>query len=180
EGEAPATVVSPAPPAPPNGVFLNNCNGLPGTCINIVAAASGTNLVSTNPESARLRLVPTGVILPPAATPVPCFTTSPSPVAANVPVQFTAGTLVGSGTGATCGAATSDVVSFAWTFGDGTSGSGRTITHTFSSSGAFSVTLTEANDRGLSGSTTQSVTVGSAALPTPTFTFSPQAPAVNE
>src|SRR5262245_17815909 len=175
-----ATVVFTAPPAPPNGVFLNNCNGLPGTCISIVAAATGTSLVNTNPESAMLRLVPTGVILPPATTPVACFTVSPSPLAANVPAQFTAGTLVGSGTSATCGAASSDLVSFAWNFGDGSSGTGRTVTHTFTSSSAFSVTLTETNDRGLSGSTTQSVTVGSASLPTPNFTFSPRSPAVNE
>src|SRR5262249_45899045 len=125
-------------------------------------------------------LVPTGVILPPATTPVPCFTLSPSTVAANVPVQFTAGTLVGSGSGATCGAAARDIVSFAWSFGDGSSGSGRTMTHTFTSANSFSITLTETNDRGLSASTTQSVPVGSAALPTPTFTSSPQAPAVNE
>jgi PKD repeat protein len=175
-----ASVVFTAPPAPPNGVFLNNCIGLPGTCIDIVAAATGSNLVNTNPESALLRLVPTGVILPPATTPVPCFITSPSAVAANVPVQFTAGTLSGSGTTASCQPATSDIVSFGWNFGDGTSGTGRTITHTFTAANAFTVTLTETNDRGISGSTSQTVTVGSAALPTPTFTFSPQSPAVNE
>jgi len=175
-----ATVVFTAPPAPPNGVFLNNCNGLPGTCINIVAAATGTNQVNPNPESARLRLVPTGVILPPATTPVPCFTYSPSTVAANVLVQFTAGTLVGSGSGATCGAATTDLVSFAWSFGDGSSGSGRTVTHTFTASNSFNITLTETNDRGLSASSMQSIKVDSAALPKPAFTFSPQSPAVND
>jgi PKD repeat protein len=175
-----AAVVFTAPPAPTNGVFLNNCIGLPGTCISIVAAATGSNLVNTNPESAVIRLVPTGVILPPATTPVPCITASPSAVAANVPVQFTAGTVVGSGSNASCGPATSDIVSFSWNFGDGSSGAGRSITHTFTSANAFNVTLTETNDRGISGSTSQSITVGSAALPTPTFTFSPQAPAVNE
>src|SRR5262252_7791886 len=188
-----AQVVFTAPPAPVNGIFLDNCVSvfgvrLAGSCVSIVAAVagtppdspSGTNFATVNPESVVIRLVPTGVVLPPATTPVPCFTTSPSQAAANVPVQFTAGTLVGSGTSATCGAATSDIVSFAWSFGDGSSGSGRTVTHTFTASNSFSITLTETNDRGLSGSTTQSVTVGSAALPKPAFTFSPRSPAVSE
>jgi len=175
-----AAVVFTAPPAPPNGVFLDNCGGLPGTCISIVAAATGTNVINSNPESVSIRLVPTGVILPPASTPAPCFTISPSQVAANIPVQFTAGTLTAVGNTVSCGAATSDIVSFQWNFGDGTTATGRTLTHTFSTSNTFNVTLTETSDRGVSGSTSQPVVVGTAALPNPTFTFSPQAPAVNE
>ncbi|HXI28589.1 MAG TPA: PKD domain-containing protein, partial [Vicinamibacterales bacterium] len=175
-----ASVVFTAPPAPANGIFLDNCNGLPGSCINIIAAATGTNIVNTNPESVRIRLVPTGVILPPATTPAPCFTISPSQVAANVPVQFTAGTAATSGTTASCGPASSDIVTFAWNFGDGTTATGRTVTHAFTASNAFNVTLTETNDRGLSGSTSQTLPVGTAAVPTATFTFSPAAPAINE
>jgi len=175
-----ASVVFTAPPAPANGVFLDNCGSLPGSCITIVAAATGTNIINSNPESVQIRLVPTGVILPPATTPAACFTVSPSQPAANVPLQFTAGTLVGSGTSAACQPATSDIVSFAWNFGDGTTASGRSVTHAFASSNSFTVTLTETNDRGLSGSSSQVLSVGSAALPSPVFTFSPGAPAVNE
>src|SRR5262249_10791342 len=163
-GDGTASVVYTAPPASPNGSFLDNCGSLPGTCITIVAAATGTNIVNSNPESVRIRLVPTGVILPPATTPVPCFTTSPSTIAANTPLQLTARTVVGSGTSSSCQAATGDIVSFAWNFGDGSTGSGRSVTHTFATSNSFNVTLTETNDRGVSGSTSQPVTVGSAAL----------------
>src|SRR5262249_58754480 len=100
--------------------------------------------------------------------------------AANRPVQRTAGTVVGSGTSSSCQAATGDIVSFAWNFGDGSTGSGRSVTHTFATSNSFNVTLTETNDRGVSGSTSQPVTVGSAALPTAVFTISPATPGVNE
>jgi PKD repeat protein len=104
------------------------------------------------------------------------MTISPTAPDANLPAQFTAGTLVNGA----CTTASSDIVKFDWNFGDGSTGSGRTVTHTFTSGGSFVVTLTETSDRGLAGSTTQTVTVGASSRPTAVFTFSPSSPAVNE
>ena len=167
-----ATVVYTAPPTPPGSNF-GTCQGLSGTCVEIVATPTGTAFDAANPQSVRIRLVPPGVILPPASTPTAAFTFSPSPAVANQAVIFDASSSQ-PGTGAT------QIVDYSWSFGDGSTGTGRTVSHTFDLSATHSVTLTVTNDRGLSSSTTQAISVGAAALPTPTFTVSPAAPRVNE
>lgn len=170
-----ANVVYTAPPASPSGV-TGTCNGLPGTCVSIIATPTATNFGTVAPQSVTIRLVPLGVILPPPGTPTPCFTFSPAQPGANTPVQFTAGTLVSG----VCQPPTPDITTFSWAFGDGGTASGPQVTHTFGAGNSFSVTLTETNDRGISASTTQTVTVTAAQLPTALFIFSPAAPGVNE
>ena len=49
-------------------------------------------------------------------------------------------------------------LSFDWQFGDGQTASGQTVTHVFSSEGAFDVVLTLRSSRGASGTVRQSVT----------------------
>ncbi len=49
--------------------------------------------------------------------------------------------------------------SFAWSFGDTTSGSGNLVTHTYSSSGYFQVTLTVTDSAGLTGKYAQTLSV---------------------
>ena len=68
--------------------------------------------------------------------------------------------------GLTCtfdGSASSDsdgtVDSFAWSFGDGASGTGATTSHTYEANGAFTVSLTVTDDDGATGSTQQEVSV---------------------
>jgi PKD repeat protein len=68
------------------------------------------------------------------------------------------------------------VASYAWTFGDGTTGAGKTVSHTYATSGTKSVKLTVTDDRGATNSVTTSVTVTSAAGNTaPTAAFSSSA-----
>jgi PKD repeat protein len=171
-GDGTASVVFTAPPRPTNGVF-GTCNGLAGNCVSIVATASGTNFETANPASVDIRLVPTGVILPPASNPTAVFSFSPNPASANVPVQFNAAA-------SQAGSGASQISSFAWTFGDGSSGTGQTPTHTFGAGGTYSVSLTVTNDRGLSATSSQNVTVGNTTLPVASFTVSPQAPGVGQ
>jgi len=52
-----------------------------------------------------------------------------------------------------------EVVGAAWTFGDGTTGTGKTVTHTYTDSGSYAVTLTVTDDGGLTGTTTDQVVV---------------------
>jgi PKD repeat protein len=171
-----ASVVYTAPPSPVNGVS-GTCHTLPGNCVSIVATATSADFAAANPQSVEIRLVPPGVILPPASTPVPSFTISPSPVNFNVASIFDA-------SGSTPGSGSGGITNYAWSFGDGTFDSGKTVSHTFksgsSSSPSFQVTLTVTNDRNLSASSTQVVGVSAAPLPTGTFTFSPGAPLVNQ
>jgi PKD repeat protein len=54
------------------------------------------------------------------------------------------------------------VTGWQWAFGDGTSGSGATVTHTYAAGGTYPVTLTVVDGGGLSASLTKSASVGSA------------------
>jgi PKD repeat protein len=169
DGVATATFTSPAN----NPAFSGTCRNLPGTCVDIVATPIGSAFETASPQSVQIRLVPPGVILPPASTPTASFTVSPSPVLANVPAIFDASASL-PGAGAT------QISSYTWDFGDGSSANGRSVSHTFTLGATHTVILTVTNDRGLSASTTQAVVVGTAAGPTASFTFSPEDVAVNQ
>ena len=51
------------------------------------------------------------------------------------------------------------MVAWAWAFGDGTTGSGRTVNHTYTAAGNDVVTLTVTDDTGATASVTRTVTV---------------------
>jgi len=56
-----------------------------------------------------------------------------------------------------------DVLSYAWTFGDGSSGTGLSATHTYTTAGSYSVKLTVSDGDGGSGTSTTTVTIKSPA-----------------
>ena len=169
-----AKVVYTAPPSPTAGIF-GTCKGLPGNCVDIVATATGTGFESATPESVTIRLVPPGVILPPAPSPTAQFTFAPTTPAANAPVAFDGSTSCAGQAGSAGGCvSTSNVLTgFSWNFGDGQTGTGQSLQHTFSTIGTFNVTLTVTNDRGLTASVTKQVTVGAGVGPTAAFVFGP-------
>lgn len=75
------------------------------------------------------------------------------------------------------GSASSDpdgaVASYAWDFGDGTTGTGRTASHTYSAAGTYPVKLVVTDDRGaLSSAVTEQVTVTEPPNQAPTAAFS--------
>ena len=183
-----ATAVYTAPVAPPAGALLGTCSGgsasaaLGGNCVQIVATSLGSDYSAAASHMVEIRLVPTSVIVPVSATPVPSFTVAtPSPTS-NAPVLFDAskscaGALDVSGS---CSPLAGTITSYAWNFGDGGTASGKTASHTFTRQQTFLVTLTVTNDRGLSASTTDSVQVGAGSLPTGVFISSPTSPAVGQ
>ncbi|WP_131106019.1 PKD domain-containing protein [Ornithinimicrobium sufpigmenti] len=52
-----------------------------------------------------------------------------------------------------------DIVSYNWDFGDGNTGSGLTVNHTYAAAGDYRITLTVTDDDGVNDTTTQDVTV---------------------
>jgi PKD repeat protein len=68
------------------------------------------------------------------------------------------------------------ITNYSWNFGDGTTGSGATVMHSYSNVSSYNVTLTVTNDRGLTASTTQPVSVGATQPPSAVFTASTLSP----
>ena len=170
DGRATTIYTAPSLPLP-----FPQCTGFtPGNAVTILAVPSGSNFQTSNGRSASIRMMPTGIILPPANSPTAAFTVSPTPATADQALHF-------DGSSSTPGTGASQISSYAWNFGDATSATGVAPTHTYSASGSYSVTLTVTNDRGLTASTTQAVAVAVAVVaanPTSNFTSSPSAPVV--
>jgi hypothetical protein len=166
-----ATTTYTAPPPPPT------LSGGSGNTVTILAVPTGNNFQTIDPAApgtplwqASIRLVTPGVILPPAGTPTASFTITPTPVNVNIAETFDASTsLPGSGA--------SSIVSYSWDFGDGGTGSGRTVSYAFRTVGTFNVTLTVTNDRGVSASSRQSISTNAPDPVTGNWTFSPSKPA---
>ena len=62
------------------------------------------------------------------------------------------------------------VMSYSWRFGDGTSASGRVVSHAYATSGTYSATLTVTDNSGLTGSDSAVVTVMGATVTTTSTT----------
>jgi PKD repeat protein len=123
-------------------------------------------------EAPRLTGPSSGAIPVSAGPPTAAFSFSPSPAIPNSPLNFDAS--------ASTPGSRASALTYAWTFGDGSSGGGRTTTHTFTAPNTYQVTLTVTNDYGLSASITQAITVQAGQLPTADFDFSPTTPVVGE
>ena len=107
---------------------------------------------------------------PPNQPPVASFTYSPSNPAVGAWVQF-------NGTGSSD--PDGSIASYNWTFGDGSTDTGVTRYHQYTSAGTYTVTLTVTDNQGATNSTTRTVRVGpSNQPPTAAFNFSPANPAV--
>src|SRR2546422_9316869 len=88
------------------------------------------------------------------------FTFSPSNPNNGTTVAFTA--LASGGTAP---------YSYSWSFGDGTSATGASPTHTYSNVGPYNVTLTTTDSNGATSSSAQQITVSASSIPLSTLTF---------
>lgn len=158
--EGRATVTYTAPPGVVGGTE---------SFVQIAVTPIGSDFNNAVTRSATVRLTPPGVIIPPAGL-VPQFTVSPSAPAEDQAALFDA-TTSRSNTG---------ISNYTWNFGDGTSGSGVTVTKTYGNPGNYSVTLTITDTFGRSASTTRQISVGQLAAPVADFAFSPTTGVVNQ
>ncbi|MGE0703541.1 MAG: PKD domain-containing protein [Vicinamibacterales bacterium] len=142
----------------------------PFQVVTVYATPSGSNYQTAATYSADIRLNTPGVILPPAGAPTASFTFSPAAPDITTEVFFDAST-------SEPGSGASRIVSYEWSFGDGKTESGVQADHVFELPGAYTVTLTVTNDRGIPAQTSRSITVGAGDEPTAAFVFSPTNPA---
>ena len=106
--------------------------------------------------------------------PTPAFTFTPTTPEKNASVRFDASTTTDESV--VC----LDVCSYAWGFGDGSTGTGRITSHAFTSPGTYTVTLTVTDDAGTSASTASTVTVSDVPAPTVTLSVSPTPPLLDK
>jgi PKD repeat protein len=156
-----ATVTYYAPSAPP-ATATND------TTVSVVVTPIGSNYANALPRTVQIHLMRPGTIISPLGTPTAKFIFSPTSPKEEDEVLFDASTSTDSD---------GQIVSYRWDFGDGETGSGVRITHSYVVARAYQVVLTVTDNQGLSASTAPTtVTVAAADGATASFTFSPSTP----
>jgi len=113
------------------------------------------------------------------AAPVARFTVTPDKPTASIAAAFDArSSCPEGGFSGGCIATDRSITTFTWDFGDGSTDSGPTVSHTFRSTGSFNVTLSVQNDRGLTSAASKGVQVDPGTPPKADFVFSPTNPGV--
>lgn len=160
-----ATLVYTAPPAPAGPATD------PFILVEIGVTPLGTDYANAFRRIAAVRLVPTGVIVPPDGL-VPAFTMTPGAPLESDAIFFDASTSRSN--------SSNPITTYAWDFGDGRNASGRTATHSYSTAGNYVVSLTVGDSYGRTASTARQITVGGAVRPTASFIFSPSPSQLNQ
>jgi PKD repeat protein len=144
------------------GVTTTHAYPRGGTFTITLTVTSDTRVTSTSS-----RIITISTVLPPT---VANFTFSPTNPAVNQDVTF-----VSAGGPAIPGA------TYDWNFGDGTTGSGISVTHRYTRGGAFTVTLRVSTDPTLTATSSRQITVATT-LPagSANFVFSPTDPRVGD
>ena len=176
DGRAVVTYTAPAAPASGNTDDIFK--------ILISAIPVGNDYQNAVARTAQIRLRPRGVILATPGQPVASFTISPNDPGEDVDIRFD-----GSASIAECFAVSDNrctqqgpgrITSYLWEFGHGRTASGVSAHTFYSTAGTYTAKLTVTNDRGLSHTTTQQITVTTVARPTASFTVSPTVVGVGE
>lgn len=131
--------------------------------VDIAVTPITNNAANHIARTAQIRLVPTGIRLPPTDL-VPEFSMTPSTPAQGQTVLFDAQDSKGT------------IMEYRWDFGDGGSSQGQTASHVFSEIGTYFVRLTLVDPAGRTSSISRSIAVGQSAAPTAEFSFSPANP----
>jgi PKD repeat protein len=155
-------------------VFANGTAPTPQADVTFTARDTRTGSLSLQKSMTLSKDAPTYVQFDAADFPstvptVARFTFSPTNPTINQDVSFNASSsTVSNGT-------------FAWDFGDGTTGTDVTTTHRYQRGGTFTITMTATNDARQTSTASRTITVSTTLPPTAAnFTFSPTAPAINQ
>jgi chitinase len=140
----------------------------------VVTPMDAGDFRSEVPRQLDIRLVPQGIIQPINPNLTASFAVTPASPQVLSTATFDASTTTNNGV------ACNNSCSYSWDFGDGTSGTGMTVTHVYRTQGSFVATLTASDSRGAQSSTSRALTVQPGTPPTAVFTFSPTPVLVNE
>lgn len=121
-----------------------------------------------------IRLVPQGIIQPTNPNLTASFTVTPASPQVMSTATFDASATTNNG------AACNSQCTYSWDFGDGTSGTGVTVTHIYRRASSFVAVLTVTDSRGAQSTTSRAVVVAPGTPPTPAFTFSPTPAVVDQ
>lgn len=142
---------------------------IPVSSIEIWVTPEGTDFGSAIRRNVMIRLVPPGQVIPPANFRAD-FTFSPTSPSEFDEVLFLAAPYDPFGL----------VTQYYWDFGDGSTGEGARVSHTYSRAGRYFVTLTVADNYGRSSSIIDVVEVAAGPTPTALISFSPSSPRTNQ
>ena len=126
------------------------------------------------PRQLDIRLVPQGIIQPTNPNLTASFTVTPASPQVMSTATFDASASTNNG------AACNNQCTYSWDFGDGTSGTGVTVTHIYRTVASFVAVLTVTDSRGAQSFTSRAVVVAPGTPPTPAFTFSPTPAVVDQ
>lgn len=127
-----------------------------GAAVEILVTPVGDNYAGALSRTLSIRLVPSGTVTPPlppvtSSPPSASFVFSPAAPTTTTAVQFNAGPSTAS--------SERTITGYAWNFGDGSTGTGVTTSHTFSTAGDYTVVLTVTDSDGETNTTTAVVKV---------------------
>jgi PKD repeat protein len=147
-------------------VFTAPPSGTVGNSAKISVTPMGTDAGNAVPRVLSIGLTGTSN----TTLPFPQFAVTPATPEVNTSARFDASATTDEG------AACLDACTYAWDFGDGTSATGRIVTHTFTAARSYTVTLTVTDAAGSTASNARTVDVSAVAAPAVTLTVSPNPP----
>ncbi len=130
-----------------SGPVVTHVYAQPGTYTIVLNVTNSNNLTATATEV---------IAVGQAAQPPKAVIKTTGQGTAGQPVSF-------DGSGSTPGSG--QIVSYAWDFGDGTTGSGATVSHVYASAGNYTITLRVTNSSNQTDTATQAFAIGQAAQP---------------
>lgn len=125
---------------------------LVGNSIDITASAAGTypvKVVASDSAGASAQATASFTVIDAVLSTPVISATALTGFKANQIISFTGSSSDPSG----------GTVTYAWAFGDGTTGTGATTNHTYNASGSYTVTLTASNDLGTTAKSTYTVNI---------------------
>ncbi len=133
--------------------FGDGSNGSGATVSHSFSAAGSYTVILTVTDNQGAKATAQKVITvqpPPNQAPAAVLTSNVSSGTAPLAVSFS-----GSGSSDSDGT----IASYAWTFGDGSNGSGATVSHSFSAAGSYTVILTVTDNQGAKATAQKVITV---------------------